>query len=397
MKKIVILGVICLFVGVSFQSVYANDVSISKLEKQPRGVTFIKRYGGGDGEHVQQTTDGGYIIAGDKDALVWLIKTDSIGNIVWDKTFVGDGTDRHYSYCVQQTNDGGYIISGHRYFSQTNEGGAWLIKTDSAGNKEWDRTFGYYKQDEAFYVQQTMDGGYIISGEHINDGIWLIKTDNYGYKEWEKTFGHGVGYCVQLTTDGGYILFGEERLIKTDFNGNKEWDKTFAGCRGYCVQQTTDGGYIITGYIEVSSLNEDVLLIKTDSAGNLEWDKTFGGIPDNDAGYSIQQTTDGGYIITGKSWGFFPSRGGIWLVKTDSDGNKEWDERFIGYKGYCVQQTTDGGYIISGEKGGICLIKTNENGKSKTKAVTGNMLLLRILQRFPLLQKLIRTPGFGLY
>ncbi len=118
------------------------------------------------------------------------------------------------------------------------------------------------------------------------------------------------------------------------------------------------------------------------------WDKTFGKILDSDAGQSVQQTTDGGYIITGHAWSLLPINGGILLIKTDSDGNKEWDYRFIGYSGYCVQQTTDGGYVISGEKGGVCLIKTDIYGKPRNKAVTNNMLLLRILERFPLLQNL---------
>ena len=199
-------------------------------------------------------------------------------------TFGGSGVDMGRS--VQQTTDGGYIITGYTN-SYGNGGDVWLIKTDSQGNEEWNQTFGGSGVDMGRSVQQTTDGGYIITG---STGCW----DN----------------CDVL-------------LIKTDSQGNEEWNQTFGGGdydRGYSVEQTTDGGYIITGWTLSYGNGVDVWLIKTDSNGNEQWNQTFGG-SEYDEGYSVQQTTDGGYIITGHTSSYGNGNYDIWLIKTDSQGN----------------------------------------------------------------------------
>jgi hypothetical protein len=303
-----------------------------------------------NGQSVQQTTDGGYIIVGS-----WLIKTDSQGNEEWVHEDINGQS-------VQQTTDGGYIIVG-----------SWLIKTDSQGNEEW-----VHEDINGQSVQQTTDGGYIIVG-------WsggLIKTDSQGNEEW--VYEDISGRAVQQTTDGGYIILEgggfDLWLIKTDTNGDSLWTQTFggsgseyAGMSSSSVQQTTDGGYIITGYTSsYGNGGHDVWLIKTDSDGNEQWNQTFGG-SGGEGGNSVQQTTDGGYIITG----FTSSYGNgydLWLIKTDSDGNEQWNQTFGGSEyeeGYSVQQTTDGGYIITGHTSSygngssdIWLIKTDSQGNS---------------------------------
>ena len=433
LSKILVISVIYIFVGIGFQPAFAVDFKSSDYKflinnnpVNPFNGTFSKTFGGSyieTGFSVQQTTDGGYIITGQTESIgaggddVWLIKTDSAGNKEWDKTF--GGTKDDIGYCVQQTNDGGYIITGRTWSFGAGWCDFWLIKTDSNGNKMWDKTFGGAEYDSCRCVQQTTDGGYIITGltyafDESGD-IWLIKTDIAGYREWDKVFGgtrEDVGYCVQQTTDGGYIITGhtgtfdpnwkEVWLIKTDSNGNKEWDKVFGGTEndyGRCVQQTTDGGYIITGHTySFGAGSSDFWLIKTDSAGNMIWNRTFGG-PYWDEGKWVQQTTDGGYIITGEYYYYNKFDSDLWLIKTDKDGNKMWDRRLGGLRsgdiGYCVQQTTDGGYIITGfsqlhdSMGDLWLIKTDKDGNVKSKSVTNNMLFLRILERFPLLQKLL--------
>jgi hypothetical protein len=341
-----------------------------------------KTFGGGSANSVQQTTDGGYIIcgstrsygAGGEDIL--LIKTDAVGNKLWDKTFGGKTDDLGNS--VQQTTDGGYIICGTTgsYYGVGNAD-VCLIKTDAVGNKLWDKTFGGSGFDGGNSVQQTTDGGYIVCGttDSYGDGgedIWLIKTDADGNKLWDKTFGgkkDDAGNSVQQTTDGGYIICGYTSsygavissavlLIKTDANGNKLWDKTFGGSgfdRGNSVQQTTDGGYIVCGYTgSYEAGGEDIWLIKTDADGNKIWDNTF-GFRKYDYGNSVQQTQDGGYIICGyiiSRWQEEFSISKLLLIKTDAKGKKLWDKTFgstIGYThGFSVQQTTDGGYIVCG-------------------------------------------------
>ncbi len=329
---------------------------------------------GDEGHSVQQTSDGGYIITGCSGANsplqagdVCLIKTDPNGNCDWQKTFGGSADD--YGYSVQQTSDGGYIITGWTSSFGSGDYDVYLIKTEPNGNEKWQKTFGGSQKDRGYSVKQTNDGGYIIVGRTESYGagildVYLIKTDPNGDSQWQKTFGGSSwdeGSSVQQTTDGGYIIAGltmsfgagnvDFYLIKTDPNGDKKWQKTFGGNNrdwGESVQQTTDGGYIISGFTQSYGAGGcDVYLIKTDPNGNLQWQKTFGG-SDDEQGYSIRQTSDGGFIIAGFK-GIFD--GDVYLVKTDPNGNMQWQKTLGGShndRAYSVQQTTDNGYIITG-------------------------------------------------
>ena len=179
--------------------------------------------------------------------------------------------------------------------------------------------------------------------------------------EWEKTFGgadYDVGNCVQQTSDGGYIICGYNSnfdfwLIKTNSDGNKQWDKTYGEYSGEAesVLQTTDGGYAFVGGNWISGDKGDLKFFKTDLNGNEQWDKTYGGANYWDNGYSVQQTTDEGYIITGDTGTYGAGSKDVWLIKTNSNGNKQWDMTFGGTdwdEGRFVQQTSDGGYILTG-------------------------------------------------
>jgi acyl CoA:acetate/3-ketoacid CoA transferase alpha subunit len=363
-------------------------------------VTFAKTYGGvildDEAFSVQQTSDGGYIVAGYTNSFgagyndAFLVKTDANGNIIWAKTYGGTLWDRAYS--VQQTSDGGYIVAG---YTQPFAGSVdlFLIKTDANVNIQWAKTYRGTNWDFGYSVQQTSDGGYIVLGRTRSFGadsadILLIKTDANGNIQWAKTYG-GTNWdearSVQQTSDGGYIVAGYTNsfgagswdlfLIKTDANGNIIWAKTYGGTYtdyARSVQQTSDGGYIVLGRTRSFGADSaDILLIKTDANGNIQWAKTYGGI-DDDAAFSVQQTSDGGYIVAGYTWSFGESIWNIFLIKTNGSGDVEWAKTYEvrDYDwAYSVQQTSDGGYIVAGKTyyflaGGwdIFLIKTDESG-----------------------------------
>lgn len=305
-------------------------------------------FGGSDddeAESVRETTDGGYIIAGWTKSYgagmkdLWLIKTDSLGNEQWNKVFGGEQDDGATS--VQQTNDSGYIIAGYTSSSGAGSVDAWLIKTDSLGNPTWMKTYGGYYSDGAYSVEQTTDDGYILTGWTMSYGpgplfnVWLVKTDSLGDQQWNKAFGEAdvdQGRSVSQTTDGGYIIAGytdsygaglyDMLLIKTDASGNEQWMKTFGGTGrdyAYSVHQTYSGGYILAGYtLSYGAGSDDVWVVKTDSLGNKQWDETYGGTS-SDVGYAVQQTTDGGYIITGHTLSYGAGVHDVWLIKLERD------------------------------------------------------------------------------
>jgi hypothetical protein len=307
------------------------------------------------------------------------MKADGMGIMQWSKSFGGPGGE--YGADVEQTTDGGYVIVGGTTSKGAGDEDIWLIKTDSQGNMQWDKTFGTEFTQKGVGVQQTTDGGYIIVGnEHIrgfNQRILLIKTGANGTKIWERTFTRGeggIGADVQQTSGGGYVVigswYGDEPelgdiwLIKTDSEGTMLWDKSFGGPRrqvGESVQQTTDDGYIILGSSASHDPDDphDVSLIKTDSAGTIQWENTYGESSNYDDALEVVQTADGGYAFAGQTTSYDPHYNrDAWLVKTDSNGTLEWERKFGGtYSGRTypsehatsVHQTADGGYVVAGQ------------------------------------------------
>ncbi|NQV19434.1 MAG: T9SS type A sorting domain-containing protein [Armatimonadetes bacterium] len=366
MKKLLI---ILLFVSLIY-SIFAQN---------PPDTLWTETFGGSQSDaaySVQQTTDGDYIItgysesygAGDRD--FWLVKIDENGYEIWNQHYGGIESD--FAFSGQQTTDGGFIIIGYTSSYGVGFDDFWLVKTDENGNEEWNQTYGGYSYEWASSVQQTSDGGYIISGCTLSYGagggnFWLVKTDENGNEQWNQTYG-GNEYewasSVQQTTDGGYIIAGWTEsygaggedfwLVKTDENGNEQWNQTFGGNENdgaLSVQTTTDGGYIVAGDTEsFGAGGQDFWLVKTDENGIEEWNQTYGG-DEWEWVYSVQQTTDEGYIIAGSTGTYGAGEHDFWLVKTDEDGNDEWNQTFGGNdneRAFSVQQTIDEGYIIAG-------------------------------------------------
>src|SRR6185436_16704036 len=261
------------------------------------------------------------------------------------------GTNQETANAIQQTSDGGYILFGEtNSFSLAGFSDLYLIKADINGNLTWTKTFGAYLMELAYSVQQTTDGGYILAGATASLSapweIYLIKTDSNGDTLWSKTYYTGpgdLGYSVQQTYDGGYIITGEHQgingyevnLIKTDVNGNWSWSNIY-GNNGLnttissSVKQTTDHGYIITGFTDAFGAgNADVYLLKTDSTGILQWSKTYGGTG-IDKGFSVEQTSDAGYIVAGTTSSFGAGGTDFYLVKTNVSGDTLWTRTYGG-------------------------------------------------------------------
>ena len=337
--------------------------------------------GDNEGNSVKQSNDGGYIICGfcnnqnnNSDDL-YLIKTDSNGDTLWTKVYGGGNSERGYS--VQQTIDGGYIACGG-----TTD--IFLLKTNANGVEQWNQNFGGTGTDRGYSVQQTADGGYIVCGGTNSNttgpwdsDVYLIKTDGNGLEQWSKTFGgvsNDLGRSVKETTDGGYIISGVTEsfntlnlngayslyLLKTDANGTEQWNQSYGDSlvEGSSVQQTSDGGYVASGTRQSPGNSQsDIYLLKTDGNGVEQWSQIIGSKDYNETGNSVNQTLDGGYVVTGKKQ-FLNDYGideysDIYLIKTDANGVEQWNQTFgaIGSAdiGNSVQQILDGGYVITGE------------------------------------------------
>jgi len=368
-------------------------------------ITFQKGYGGtqlDEAKSIQQTYDHGYIIAGNTYSFgqgVWdayLIKTDSTGSILWTKTF-GDVYE-NYIYAVTQAVDSGIVAVGYTQNIGTNSRDIYLIKTNASGTLLWSKIIGWNGNDEGHSVKQTSDGGYIICGlanENGGVGACLVKTDNNGDVTWAKKYdditSNGYvefGSSAEQTSDGGYIMAGQSEnsfcaggsdmyLTKTDANGNIVWNKLYGGIDhdfAYSVKQTMDGGYIMAGYtLSYGAGNEDVSLVKTDSFGDTLWCKTYGGSL-RDYSYSVSQTTDGGYILSGYTETFGAGGNDFYLIKVNAGGNLQWTKTFGGNsdeRAFDVRQTSDVGYIVAGLTDGFGLnatsfyvVKTDSMGNS---------------------------------
>ncbi|MEI6489309.1 MAG: T9SS type A sorting domain-containing protein [Bacteroidota bacterium] len=388
-----------------------------------QGIQWEKSYGGSGADYANsiiQTLDGCYIIAGgsssnDGDITnhignydYWVVKINSLGTIQWQKSFGGSSDD--FATSIQQTSDGGYIVAGNSNSSDGDVTGNhgnndyWLVKLDTGGTLQWEKSFGGSFDEICSNIRQTQDKGYVLVGQsYSNDGdvtmhygvsgdtadIWIVKLDSVGSIQWQKTYGgtsvDGAGSVIQ-TSDGGYIVGGGTTSTFGDFTGNHgnidclvfkldsvgtiQWQHEYGGNldekMGSVLIKTNDGGYIFPGLTnsndgDVSGnhggIGSDGWVVKIDSLGAIVWQKCLGGTSIDGLG-TIQQTIERGYILAGFTVsndgdvsGHHGAHNDYWTVKIDSAGSIQWQKCLGGSMtdyGAHILQSTDLGYIVAG-------------------------------------------------
>lgn len=346
-----------------FSLLFIFKIGLAYSQTDPPNLLWSKLYDAIRFTCVEQTKDFGYILSGRG----ILIKTDFLGNPQWFTEY-----DFGEFECVQQTSDGGYITGGRNL----------MLKTDSKGNVLWNKTFDPFK-DCAYIncVQQTIDGGYIVTGfvyyvfnNDTTTSACLVKTNSLGEREWSRQY-KDMGYSrnVQQTRDGGYIITGHGGFpdafcvaltLKTDAMGFEQWTNRFDGVNfndqnifteGSYVTQISDKGYIAIGRTQTrvwQPLRHKYVtvvysyMLKINDLGKTQWYKYFG----NENWWStillcIKQSTDGGFIMTGDI------DYAAYVVKTDEEGIVQWEylSSSEGYGNYIIE-SNDGGFVIAGEE-----------------------------------------------
>ena len=246
----------------------------------------------------------------------------------------------------------------------------WLVKTDSQGNMQWNKTYGGAQDDFATSVVETHDAGYSLAGWTNSFGaggedLWLVKTDYFGNMVWNRTYGaqfYDEAHALIQTGDGGYAVAGntalangteDALLIKTDPSGNMQWNQTYGGAKlqtALSIVQLSDNTYALAGYTSSLGGSTNPLLLKTDPAGTLQWNKTYGGTNNNHA-YSMWHSSDGGFILAGDTKTSIDEPSNYLVIKTDSSGNMEWDranDASTDNTAYSVIQASDGGVVLAG-------------------------------------------------
>lgn len=330
---------------------------------------------------------------------IWVVKTGADGVLQWQHHFGGSADERAED--IIQTFDGGYVVAGYSRSSDGDVGGnngswdMWILKLDAAGDLEWERNYGGSNNDLAYCIRQTLDTGFVIAGSsQSNNGdvganfgnadYWVVKTDAAGNIQWEQNYGGNsadVAYSMILSADGAYVLAGQSQSANGDVGGNNGaydywvlklntagailWSHNYGGTDADLAKEileTADGGLMVAGTSFSSNGNVgsnngicDFWLLKLDAAGNQQWSRVYGGLSYDEA-ESICQSADGGYVVAGLSRSSVGGGGGtnidnIWVLHTDASGNLLWQRQYGGIgieQAFSVLQASDGGYVIGG-------------------------------------------------
>ncbi|MEN6590344.1 MAG: hypothetical protein ABFC76_03245 [Fervidobacterium sp.] len=341
------------------ETIGLRDIYVFKLSEDGV-LVWENMYGGtgnDEGLCIQKTNDGGYIVAGyttssSNDEDVYVVKLDQDGESEWGKTYTNPGNDR--ANCIQETADGNYVITGFTTVTVTSNSlnssnvDVLFLKIDEDGDILSQKRFGGTGEDKGKWIQQTNDGGYIIAGSTNSFGaggndVYIVKLNSDGDYEWDKTYG-GTGNDeangVVQTDDGNYVFAGswgiaslESKLYVAKISGadphNILWSKNYGGNylnSAYSIQKTNDGGYILAGVknFKVTSVmpftaTSDAYILKLNSTGNEVWERTYSK-GELSAAYSIQKTNDGGYIVGGTTKESSDELGNAYVLKLDQLG-----------------------------------------------------------------------------
>jgi hypothetical protein len=345
-----------------------------------------------------QTTDGGYAAAGAILMGHWpewsydfyIVKLNSSGMLEWTRTIGGTGEDAAHS--IIQTTDGGYAVAG--YTSSFGAGGNdfYIVKLDGSGTLLWSKTVGGTNDEPYFYrvsIIQTTDGGYVVAsstksfGAGEND-FYIVKLDGSGTLLWSKTVGgtsEDGAHSIIKTTDGGYAVAGytgsfgtagDMYIVKLDGSGTLQWSKTIGGTmsdEGYSIIQTTDGGYVVAGCYQPDFNEYNMYMAKLNSSGTLQWTRTVGIYWS--LARSIIQTTDGGYAVAG-----YGNTTGTFIVKLNPSGVLQWSKTVGHDASHSIIQTTDGGYVVAGmyESTSMYIVKFDNLGNTCGYSTTPSSL-----------------------
>jgi hypothetical protein len=370
------------------------------------------------------TSDGGFVIAGysfsgisgDKTEAsqgiydFWVVKLNSSGQKVWDKTL--GGTFNDVANSIVATTDGGFVIAGYSYSGMTgdktepNKGGNdfWVVKLNSLGQKVWDKTLGGIGNESANSIVATADGGFVVAGisdfgmsldrteaSQGSSDYWIVKINSLGQKVWDKSIG-GISAdnanSIVATIDGGFVIAGESQsgisgdktetvngnndywMVKLNGLGQKIWEKTIGGGSNdipYSIVASSDGGFVVAGHsysgisFDKTEANKGVFdywIVKLNSIGQKVWDKTIGG-NNAEIATSIVATSDGGFVMAGRSISDISGDktqanigdNDYWIVKLNSLGQKVWDKTIGGGSTdvpASIALTSDGGFVVAG-------------------------------------------------
>lgn len=379
-----IAGMESMFLGLLIASVIHLPGVVAQIPE----LEWQAAYGGSDGELCLggcQAEDGGYVAVGFTESFssdfqsMYLVKTDAMGDTLWTRVIRDIRGSRACS--VQGTEDGGFIVAG-RCVNNSDSGylqnDILMMKFDGAGNLTWTRNYGSIDQDEgASSIELTFDGGYICVGSRsyrnsYRKDIYLVRTDSSDDTLWTRTFGtenSDHGKSIQQTSDGGFIITGSTNsidsnrsdllLMKIDSNGSITWTRNYGGNSyesGQCVQQTMDGGYIVAGTTgSFGAGMSDVFVVRTSFNGDTLWTRVFGGI-DDDWGNAILETSFGNFLVASTSQSFGPGNASIYLIRINDLGDTLWTTTLGGSgQDWCsdICQTRDGGFLLVGNTSSI--------------------------------------------